>query len=89
LSFRLSGEIKDPELFRSIMDGGLDRGGRVFYREDDGGNIVEVVYFSGAKRVLYSGKIDQEFANRIRADGSKVKILEFDDDQGILKIVQE
>ena len=89
MSFRLSGEIKDPELFRSIMDGGLDRGGRVFYREDDGGNIVEVVYFSGAKRVLFSGKIDQEFANRIRADGSKVKILEFDDDQGILKIVQE
>ena len=39
--------------------------------------------------IHYTGKIDQEFATRIRADGSKVKILEFDDDQGILKIVQE
>jgi len=48
-----------------------------------------VTYFSGGKMIHYTGKIDQEFATRIRADGSKVKILEFDDDQGILKIVQE
>jgi len=88
LSFRLSGEVTEPQLFRSIMDGGINRGGKVFYREDDSGNIVEVVYFSGAKSVRYKGKIDQELANRIRVDGSKVKTLEFDDDQGILKIIQ-
>jgi len=35
LSFRLSGEIKDKELFKGIMDGGIERGGKVFYREDD------------------------------------------------------
>ena len=89
MSFRLSGEIKDKELFKCIMDGGIERGGKVFYREDDQGNITEVTYFSGGKMIHYTGKIDQEFATRIRADGSKVKILEFDDDQGILRIVQE
>jgi len=89
VSFRLSGEIKEKQLFKEIMEGGIDRGGKVFYREDKDGNIIEIVYFSGAKRVRYNGEIDQEFATIIRAHGSKVKILDFDESEGILKIIQE
>jgi hypothetical protein len=89
MSFRLSGEVKDKVLFRSVMDAGIKNGGKVFYREDNQGNIIDVVYFSGAKRVSYIGEIDQEFANILRAEGFRVKDVSFDEEQGILKIVQE
>ena len=89
MSFRLSGDVKDKELFKNIIEVGIKNGGRLFYREDDKGNIVELVYFSGAKRVNYIGEIDQQFASIIRAEGARVKLLIFNESEGILKISQE
>jgi hypothetical protein len=89
MSFRLSGDLKDKELFKSIVEVGVKNGGRLFYREDANGNIVELVYFSGAKRVNYTGEIDQQFAGIVRAEGARVKLLIFNESEGILKIVQE
>jgi hypothetical protein len=89
MSFRLLGEVKEKKLFESVMEAGLKNGGIVFYREDKQGNIVEVVYFSGAKRVSYTGEIDREFAGILRSEGFRVKEVSFDEEQGILKILQE
>jgi len=89
MSFRLSGDVKDKELFKSIIEVGVKNGGRLFYREDTNGNIVELVYFSGAKRVNYTGEIDQQFAGIVRAEGARVKLLIFNESEGILKIIQE
>ncbi len=49
MSFRLEGAVKDWELFYGYVKAGEESGGKVFYREDENGNIVEAVYFSGAK----------------------------------------
>jgi hypothetical protein len=88
LSFRLSGEIKDKKLFMEIISAGIPHGGRLFYRQDKKGNIIDPVYFSGGKRVTYTGEIDQEFKSLIWASGSKVDLLEWDKGQGILEIAQ-
>jgi len=88
MSFRLEGEVKDWKLFESYMDAGVKNGGRVFYREDEKGAITEAVYFSGAKIVAYTGEITEEASKIIRAHGYKVKEVNFNAEQGILKIVQ-
>ena len=88
MSFRLEGEVKDWKLFESYMEAGAKNGGKVFYREDENGNIIEAVYFSGAKKVAYTGEITEENAKIIRACGYKVKEVSYNPEQGILKIVQ-
>ncbi|MEM3788303.1 MAG: hypothetical protein QXN95_00340 [Candidatus Bathyarchaeia archaeon] len=88
MSFRLEGEVKDWKLFESYMEAGAKNGGKVFYREDENGNIVEAVYFSGAKKLAYIGEITEENAKIIRACGYKVKEVSYNAEQGILKIIQ-
>ena len=88
VSFRLEGEVKDWELFYGYIKAGAENGGKVFYREDQNGNIVEAVYFSGAKKVAYTGEITEENAKIIRASGYKVKEVNYNAEQGILKIIQ-
>lgn len=84
MSFQLVGKVKDEELFLKVVH----RLGRLFYMEDEQGNMVKVVYFSGAKALEYTGEMDQRFALRVETEGHRVDILEFDEDRGILKIVQ-
>jgi len=49
---------------------------------------VETIYFSGAKKVAYTGEITEENAKIIRASGYKVKEVNYNAEQGILKIIQ-
>ena len=84
MNFQLVGKVGDQELFLKVVH----KLGRLFYAEDGKGNIVRVVYFSGAKALEYTGEIDQKFATRVKSEGHKVDVLEFDEDRGILKIVQ-
>lgn len=88
MSFRLSGEIKDKELFKEIISAGVRHGGRLFYRRNEEGNIIEPVYFSGEKRIIYTGEVDQELASVIESSGFRVDTLRWYEDQGILEIVQ-
>jgi hypothetical protein len=88
VSFRLEGEVKDWKLFESYMDAGAKNGGKVFYRENQDGNIIEAVYFSGAKKLAYTGEITGENVKIIRACGYKVKEVSYNPEQGILKILQ-
>lgn len=87
MSFRISGEINDPVLFKKIMDAGVPKGGLVFYRQDDKGNIIDVAYFSATKRVFYTGEIDQKLADSIRNDGFKVASFQLIED--VLEISQK
>ena len=81
----LVGNVKEWKLFRDAMH----KLGRLFYREDEKGNIIEVVYCSNEKGLRYTGEITQEIAALIRAEGWKVDTLEFDEDRGIVKIEQK
>jgi len=88
MSFRLEGEVKDWELFYGYVKAGTENGGKVFYKEDEKGNIIEAVYFSGSKKLAYTGEITEERAKIIRACGFRVKELSFNPEQEILKIIQ-
>ena len=87
MSFRLEGTVKDWELFESYMNAGVNNGGKVFYQEDDHGNLIKAVYFSGTKMLVYKGEVDRETAKIIKAYGHKVRELVFTA-EGVLKIVQ-
>ncbi len=89
MSFKLEGEIKDWELFYGYVKTGEKNGGKLFYREDEKGNIIEPVYFSGAKKLVYTGEITEENAKIIRAAGHKVKEASFNPEQGILKVTRK
>lgn len=81
----LVGNVKEWKLFRDAMH----KLGRLFYRENKEGKIIEVVYCSNEKGLRYTGEITQEIAALIRAEGWKVDTLEFDEDRGIIKIEQK
>lgn len=87
--FRLSGEITDRQLFKDIVEAGVKGGGKLFYRQDDKGNVIDPFYFSGSQRAHYIGEVDSELASLIKAEGYKVTQLEWNEDTGILKIDQK
>ena len=78
------GRINDWKLFREAVH----KLGKLFYTEDENGNIQDVIYCSREKGLKYVGPISQEIAKIIRAEGWKVDVLEFDEDRQLVKIVQ-
>jgi len=84
LSMQLVGTVRDRQLFTE----NISKFGKLFYREEQGGRIVDVVYFSGTRAMKYVGEIDQELAAVIKAQGFKVESLEFDEKKGVVRVSQ-
>jgi len=80
---RLVAEISDADLLFSL----LHSLGSTFYVEKDKGQ-VEVLYFSGNRIVHYTGKLDKDKMELLRAMGWRVKHIEVDEATGTVKITQ-
>lgn len=83
--FQLVAKITDELLLKKT----IHELGTLLYRVDDEGHIMEIAYFSGSRAVHFIGKVSEELANIIRADGFLVDSMELDDASGYLKIVQK
>lgn len=84
MKLQLVAKISDAELLRK----NIHELGTVFYQKDGEGSIVKVVYFSGSRVIEYNGKVDENLAKRIKAEGHAVHVIEIDESQGFVRIVQ-
>ena len=84
MKLQLLAKITDAELLRKSMH----ELGTVFYQVDGEGNITRVVYFSGSRVVEFVGRVDEDLARRVKAEGHRVDSIEVDEFQGFVRIVQ-
>ena len=83
--FQLVAKITDEHLFRKA----IHELGTILYRVDGENHVDEVAYFSGSRVVHFVGKLSEEMAAIVHADGFEVDSLELDEFNGCLKIVQK
>jgi hypothetical protein len=84
MKFQLVATVNDPEL----LSKSIHERGAVFYQQDSQGNITKAIYFSGSRVIEYNGKVDENLAKRIRAEGNLVETIEIDEFQGSVRIIQ-
>lgn len=83
--FQLVAKITDEQLFRKA----IHELGTLLFKIDGDNHVDEVAYFSGSRVVHFVGKLSEEMAQIVRADGFQVDTLELDEFSGFLKIVQK
>ena len=83
--FQLVARINDEQLFRKA----IHELGTLLYKVDSENHVDEVAYFSGSRVIHFVGKLSEEMAKIVRAEGFQVDELELDEFAGCLKIVQK
>jgi len=83
--FQLVAKITDETLFRKA----IHELGTLLFKVDGDNHVDEVAYFSGSRVVHFVGKLSEETAKIVHADGFQVDTLELDELSGFLKIVQK
>lgn len=84
MRFQLIAKIKDSELLRKS----IHELGTLFYMVNSENKITGVVYFSGSRVVNFKGKLSEELAEIVRADGFQVSSITVDETKGYIKILQ-
>lgn len=80
MKIQMIAETQDPEFFRKT----INEMGSIVYTVDAQGNVKEAIYFSGSRLIRLSGKIPEETAKIIKADGHEFKEIDIDLSNGIL-----
>ena len=81
---QLIAKIRDQDLLQKS----IHELGTLFYLTDKQDNIIQVLYYSGSRIVLYVGSLDENLAQIVHAAGHKVDIIEVDEIQGYVRILQ-
>lgn len=81
---RLFAEVSDEGLLSKLMH----ELGSTFYRVVSDEGCYEVVYFSANKIVRFVGKLSEQMAKLIKANGYEVASIEIDETTDRVRIVQ-
>jgi hypothetical protein len=85
MQLQLVARVTDPEL----LSKSIHEHGTLFYQQDTKGNITRIVYFSSSRVIEYHGKVDENLATRVRAEGHQADTVEVDEFQSSVRIVQK
>lgn len=80
MKIQMVAETRDPEFFRKT----INEMGSIAYTMDEQGNVKEAIYFSGSRLIRLTGKIAEETAKIIKAEGYPFKEIDIDLSNGIL-----